>query len=327
MAANKRIYWAVQAVAIAVHGYGQSALLSTSHIVRGLQSAGITSTFNLEQVFEMGQLSLYENIQEIPDVEVTLEKVLDDDKLIYLMAAPQASTSISKGSNDRADVYLGIWADTADFAGSGYPQASVYCSGMYVSSVSYTMPVDGNCTEAVTLVGNDKVWTSGDNFGTQTFGFDAAGGPDEDSPGTNGVQRRENVNISSSTIPKPVDNAGHANDGGIQSISVSTDLGREEIRQLGSFGPYHRYVTFPVEVTSEFEVISASGDLVDVSSTAPTVTDQAIIIVLTDGTQFNLGSKNKLASASYTGGDTGGGNVSVTYSYSNFNDLSITSPV
>ena len=66
MAANKRIYWAVQAVAIAVHGYGQSALLSTSHIVRGLQSAGITSTFNLEQVFEMGQLSLYENIQEIP---------------------------------------------------------------------------------------------------------------------------------------------------------------------------------------------------------------------------------------------------------------------
>ena len=86
-------------------------------------------------------------------------------------------------------------------------------------------------------------------------------------------------------------------------------------------------MTFPVEVTSEFEVISASGDLVDVSSSAPTVTDQSIIIVLTDGTQFNLGSKNKLASASYTGGDTGGGNVSVTYSYSNFNDLSITSPV
>jgi hypothetical protein len=324
--ANKRIFWAVQAVAIAVHGYGQSALLSTSHIIRGLQSAGITSTFNLEQVFEMGQLSLYENIQEIPDVEVTLEKVLDDDKLIYLMAAPKASTSIAKGSNDRCDVYLGIWADTADYAGSGQPQAAVYCSGMYVSSVSYTMPVDGNCTEAVTLVGNDKVWNSGDNFGVQTFGFDVAGGPDEDSPGTAGVQRRENVSISTSTIPKPVDNAGHANEGGIQSITISTDLGREEIRELGAFGPYHRYVTFPVEVTSEFEVIAASGDLVDVSSAAPTTVDQTIVIKLADGTEFNLGAKNKLASASYTGGDTGGGNVSVTYSYSNFNDLSLTSP-
>ena len=324
--ANKRIYWAVQAVAIAEHGYGQSALLSTSHIVRGLQSAGITSTFNLEQVFEMGQLSLYENIEEIPDVEVTLEKVLDDDKLIYLMAAPQASTSISSGSNDRADIYLGIWSDTADFAGSGYPQASVYCSGMYVSSVSYTLPVDGNCTEAVTLVGNDKVWTSGNNFGDQSFGFDAAGGPDEDSPGSNGVQRRENVNIDGSTLPKPVDNAGHKNDGGIQSITISTDLGREEIRELGAFGPYHRYVTFPVEVTSEFEVIASSGDLVDVDSTGSNLVNQTINVVLTDGTQFNLGSKNKLASASYTGGDTGGGNVSVTYSYSNFNDLSLVSP-
>lgn len=325
--ANKRIFWAVQAVAIAQHGYGPSAQLSTSHIVRGLQSAGITSTFNLEQVFEMGQLSLYENIQEIPDVEVTLEKVLDDDKLIYLMAAPKASTSISSGSNDRADVYLGMWADTASFAGSGAPQAAVYCSGMYVSSVSYTLPVDGNCTEAVTLVGNDKVWNSGKAFGLVGLGFDAAGGAFEDSPGTAGVQRRENVDIGDSTIPKPVDNAGHTEDGGIQSITISTDFGREEIRELGSFGPYHRYVTFPVEVTSEFEVIAASGDLVDVSSSAPSTVDQTIVIKLTDDTEFNLGTKNKLASASYTGGDTGGGNVSVTYSYSNFNDLSLVSPV
>ena len=196
---------------------------------------------------------------------------------------------------------------------------------MFVSSVNYTFPVDGNCTESVTLVGNDKIWTSGANFNNIGLGFGS------DAPGANGVQRRENVNIGSCTFPNPVQHASHgglSSKQGVQSITVSTDFGREEIRELGAFGPYHRYVTFPVEVTSEFEVIVSSGDLVDMDSTSSAnLTNQTIIIALTDGSQFNLGTVNKLASVSYTGGDTGGGNVSCTYSYSNFNDLSIVSPV
>ena len=322
MAVNKRIYWAVQAVAIAPHGHGLAAITPATHVVHGVQSAGITSTFNLEQVFELGQLSLYENIEEVPDVEVTLEKVLDDDSLIYLMAAPNASSSLSAGSNDRCDVYLGIWADTADNAGDVATQGTVYCSGMYVSSVSYTFPVDGNCTEAVTLVGNDKEWGSTVPFGTLDLAFAAAAG--------NKVQRRENVNLGSCTIPEPAKSAGHGGAGsgrGIQSITVSSDFGREQIRELGYFGPYHRYVTFPVEVTCEIEVVAASGDLVQVDSTSSTnLVDQTILVVMTDGSQFNLGAVNKLASSTYSGGDTGGGNVSVTYSYSNFNDLTVTGP-
>ena len=41
------------------------------------------------------------------------------------------------------------------------------------------------------------------------------------------------------------------------------------------------------------------------------------------GTVLNLGTANKLSSVSYTGGDTGGGNATVTYAYSNFNDLTV----
>ena len=59
----------------------------------------------------------------------------------------------------------------------------------------------------------------------------------------------------------------------IQNISVSVDFGRENILELGRFGPYYKYATFPVEVTSEFEVIATEGDLVGVS-----------------GTNFNLGA-------------------------------------
>jgi len=39
-----------------------------------------------------------------------------------------------------------------------------------------------------------------------------------------------------------------------------------------------------------------------------------------------LGTKNKLASVNYGGGDAGGGNVTVTYSYTTFNDFTVMHP-
>ncbi len=70
MAHNQRIFYAVQAVAIAPRGTNP---LSADHVVHGLQSVGMSSTFTLDQVFEMGQIDIYENIEEVADIEVTLE--------------------------------------------------------------------------------------------------------------------------------------------------------------------------------------------------------------------------------------------------------------
>ena len=71
---NQRIFYAVQAVAIAPRGAGY---LHPDYVVHGLQSVGMSSTFTLDQVFEMGQIEIYENIEEVADIEVTLEKVID----------------------------------------------------------------------------------------------------------------------------------------------------------------------------------------------------------------------------------------------------------
>jgi hypothetical protein len=46
-------------------------------VARGAQSVGMTTTFNFEQVFELGQLEIYEFIEAEPEIEVTVEKVLD----------------------------------------------------------------------------------------------------------------------------------------------------------------------------------------------------------------------------------------------------------
>ena len=52
--------------------------------------------------------------------------------------------------------------------------------------------------------------------------------------------------------------------------------------------------------------------------------NQKILVVTCEGTTIDLGHKNKLQSVNYTGGDTGGANVTITYSYTNFNDLDVT---
>lgn len=361
MPANKRIYYAIQQVKL---GSGAS-----KKPVHGLQSVGITTNFNLEQVFELGQLSLYQNIENIPEIEVTLNKVLDGYPLMYVLATEQGTVvdaeatadcpTLAGRQNGRVDMELGIFRDTQTHVSGANAISTVTCQGMYVSSISYTFPVDGNFTEDVTLVGNSKVWGTATASGDNSFnGSDAPAA-------SQGVNRRQHLSMDNSRFPTQI--PGITKSGGnkgkneplasgvgfsahFQNISVSTDLGREPIYEIGRYAPYHRYATFPVEVTSEFEVLAISGDEINASesgyytgsylysgsATVATASDtgcnsarfnlldQKIYLETCEGTKIYLGQKNKLTSVNYQGGDTGGGNVTVTYSYTNFNDFVVT---
>lgn len=339
MARNQRIFYACQAVAICPRGTTNPA---EEHVAHGVQSVGMTSTFTLDQVFELGQIEIYENIEEVADVEVTIEKVIDGDKLIYDLATDgQCQVGVVPASKARSDVYVAIFDDGQNQA-TGVPKNVCMNSGMFVSSVSYSYSVDGSATESVTLVGNDRFWNdyAGVVAAPNTSWTGGANGADllgeagingNDAP-QSGVVRRVNCDITSSAIPALVraqggddtaSEAGRSDNAHIQSISVSTDFAQENIQELGRFGPYTRYATFPIEVTCDFEVIATSGDLINVSGTHPNLTNEEIRIQDTAGTVLDLGDKNKLSSVSYTGGDTGGGNATVTFSFSNFNVLTV----
>lgn len=340
MARNQRIFYACQAVAIAQRGDGT---LAGTDIMHGVQSVGMSSTFTLDQVFELGQIEIYENVEEVADIEVNIEKVIDGYRLLYDAASRSACrTGVVAASKARCDVHVAIFDDGLNQA-TGVPRNVCYNSGMFISSVAYNYSVDGSATESVGLVGNDRFWNSETHTGviakspaniwgssSDLLGAGGAGIDGTDEPST-GVVRRVNVNVSGSAIPFEVtrnqdtDNVvGQGSGLHIQSVAISTDFGQESAQELGRFGPYTRYATFPIEVTCDFEIIATSGDLVSVSGNAPNLQDRQIIIRDDAGTIIDLGSKNKLSSVSYSGGDTGGGNATVTYSYSNFNDLTVT---
>lgn len=329
MARNKRIFYACQAVAI-VSATGKA--VAAAHVVKGAQSVGMTSTFTLEQVFELGQLEIYENVEEVADIEVTIEKVIDGELLMFTLASNAlCRTDLVAAVKNVSDVYVAIYDDGTSNA-TGTPRNVCYNSGMYISNISYNYSVDGNATESITLVGNNRFWndiTAGVIGTTPNARWNAlATGFDTDTPAS-GVVRRAKVDLVNSTIPVEVqsqkgdDPVGLGQNYHIQSIAISADFGQENIQELGRFGPYCKYATFPVEVTCEFEVIATSGDLISVSGNAPNLTNRAILIKDTAGTVIDLGAKNKLTSVNYTGGDTGGGNATVTYSFSNYNSLKV----
>tara|TARA_R110000824_G_scaffold32565_2_gene105077 strand:- start:169 stop:1410 length:1242 start_codon:yes stop_codon:yes gene_type:complete len=378
---NTRVFYATQAVTIGGRGNvaapidswktGTTIQTGANQIVHGLQSMGVDTNFNLEQAFELGQLSLYENIEDIPDISVSMQKFLDGYSLLYHLGASftdtvhasnntklnEKLTTLAGRADTRADIRMLINATTAESVqGSGAAVAELYCSGMYLSSVSYTIPTDGTCTEDVTFVGNNKKWINDPTAGADNLllandsgvadSFAGIFGSDEPNAPDGHVLRREDV-ITGSTamngyrtvIPNIIEGvaAGTATVAGaastnanvldtdnthIVSFNCSTDLGREQINQLGTRTPYNRYVSFPTEVTSSIEMTATAGDNVNAVETARSnLSNHEICIMLADSTILHLGKKNKLSSITYGGGDAGGGNATVSYSFSNFNDL------
>jgi hypothetical protein len=333
MAAN-RLFYACQALAIAKTGHN-SVSATQFEVMKGVQSAGVNTNFTLEQVFEYGQVELYSNEDEVSEVEITVEKVIDGHKLLYLQAVGEiGKTNLVSASNSVSDVYLALYPDTITSVGGVTPDNVMMCSGVTVSSVSYTYPINGNATESITLVGNSKFWNASSYgmasnptalYGTGGSTATVINGAHTPS-GDVGVARRAKFNLATSTIPAEVMsqlNTVGSPGSGLQSVNISADFGREDMLEQGRFGPYFKYATYPFEVTCEFEVNATRGDLIAISGQGVTNPNRSIVIRDTLGTVINLGTKNKLTSVSHSGGDTGGGIATLTYSYSTYNDLRV----
>src|SRR5690606_31508623 len=126
-----------------------------------VQSLGLNTSFNLEQVFEFGQLEIYENIEGIPSVEITLEKVLDGYCPAYLLATRGAvSPTLAGRSNIQSVVHVGIWNDTDTDTTSDTPLSRCEISGAFPSNISYEFAAEGNFSESLTLVANDIRWAA-----------------------------------------------------------------------------------------------------------------------------------------------------------------------
>lgn len=358
---NKRVFYACEALGIGGTGNAQDI-----EFVHGVQSVGINTNFNVESIFELGQTSPYDQIENNPEIEVTVEKIIDGYPFVYHMATSGApgsppSNNLDSRLKERCNVAMAIGSDenTAISGGPGLPSVEIYMSGMYVNSLTYTFPADGNATESVTLVGNNKTWGAVSPFENSAAGHKASViqgwtstvvdtiddhiSPktfNQDFPiGSGGIIRREDVLMESSIMPVSIFGVNGTSVGNnwdstagrprahITNITISMgDAGREDIFELGHKDPYFKTAAGAKEVTAEFEVLTVSGDFLGIVSNKDASPKQPIKLVLRNGATFDLGSNNKVTSVSYGGGEAGGSNLTITYSFTTQNDLTITAP-
>jgi hypothetical protein len=332
--ANVRTFYACQKVQLGACSGSDAALTEDFDTINSLQSVGITSNFNLEPVYQIGALEPGDIAEDIPDVEISLTRTLDGSQTIFEKTMIQKTVrgtaqELTACSDNRSSVRLWIYPQTYS-AATGTAISNLIVRPAYLSSISYTFPTDGFFQEEATVVGNNKVW--------------AVAGSDSDavseSSAITGVARRQFMKPNGDGSDFPIGGATDAlklsgampPDARVQNISVSVDLGREEIFELGKRLPFTRYINFPVEVNTEFEVISASGDFVgateteEVCSNPKALAFKTIKIATCDGMVLDLGDKNKLQSVSAAGGDAGGDNVTYTYSYINYSKFKFTCP-
>jgi hypothetical protein len=318
--ANDRTFYACQAVAIAVqepNSQGQYTTPGTGDykFLHGVQSVGLNTNFDFENVFELGQLEIYDSVLQIPQIEITVEKVLDNYPTIYSLVGK--NQDLLEDSKNRLCVKFAIYNDTEN-AGESTPLHTVYCTGMYINSVSYQFPVDGNLTESVTLVGNHKEWNT-DTLNIPSVIADGQSNTVDEPLGGSVLTRKD---ITAMTLPQ--------GSGKVQSVNISLDLGREDLLQLGQNAPYARVPNYPVEVTAEIEYLVdqntlETGTAFDENTDELPIKDQTISVEAGDYT-IDLGNKCFLKSVTYGGGDASGGNATVQYSYSTYNTFNVTGP-
>lgn len=360
MARCDRIYFAVQQLAIAKEAS------NTYTAVKGAQSLSLGLDIPLQEIFEIGKLELYQQLEDLPDTNVSVDKVLDGAPLIYHLATQDASTPTLGGrANARCSLALSIFDSTND-AATGVPEFTIQMTGMYYQNVSYTFSVGDAFRESVSFVGNDilvsndpNILNTGDE--ARSTGIIVNGQFTGDTDPPEGVNRKQHllfdytaasldsngqVAEKDATILPPIidgiSDSGtnefndNAYDSNIQSITVTANIGRERTDQLGILEPVCRYIQFPVEITTEIQVIprghgipsATSNGILNTGSSAcwngdMNLKDNTIRIATCEGTRIFLGKKNKLQSFNYSGGDAGGGSVNASYTFRTFNDFTV----
>lgn len=315
--------------------------------VHGVQTCSDTFNINTQVVNEWGQIEPYETIELTPEGTLQVERVLDGCAPLYCLASEGAASASLAGRQDVLSVAaIAIYTSDSTYA-SGVPTKAIEFSGLSVNSIAYSFSTDGPFTESVGFIGNYRLPGSPASYGTFPSN-PTSSGTDEPCALTacsGGVQVKENIRFTG-TYPTlmPTDIGGVSSSGTvpivngcpsvpIQSISISAELNRETVNELGCRGAYARYASFPIDVTCEIVVLSQSGDNVSVTelgtfdgcdySNAP---PQRIRVATTDGLIIDLGDKMKLSTVSSQWGSADGGNTTYTLSYTGKSVLSVFHP-
>lgn len=276
---SRRIYYAVQSPSIG----GVSGLF---------QSVAFNTSVDFEQVFELGTLGQIEDIEGIPQAEITGERAIPVAGATMWGASTAAKGGASACQFIASASVAGSVSVVPDDNTTGTSTRLVNIAGV-VSNYSQNYAVEGPATESMTIVADSISW----------------GGTGAGVPNANALPTPTTVVLSR----KNIDSTGC-----VQSASFNVDLSREDIMCLGQKMPNFKAAQFPIECGADIEQLATAGST-SFAFTQSTETDVTSPFTLTYGLGTLLNART--TGASFSGGDSGGGNMTRTDSYIAYNSF------
>lgn len=313
---SSRIFYALQQVSVT------NPLTSATTVLSGVQSVGASSTTNIENFSRFGSTGAHTILQDL-DLEITVENALGAgwDNIL---------TAVGMGGAHDAGKTATVKIEYLTSTGV----VQTLTLDAIISSYSMQMGVDGPATESVTFQNNGNAV-----FGAGTGGAELSTGGGVCAvitrPEFSGFQEAYSDNHCEGSPTWTSYSVGN-----LVSVSASMDIGTEKVNVLGQSLSFGKYVTFPIETSMEIEQhLDPENGTYDQGQTS----DDNIGSFMSGGIQAAPNDKSlvdrlyhtliklpenyygmggaRLTGVSRSGGDVGGGQVSITSSFSSVNDL------
>tara|TARA_R110000744_G_scaffold20622_5_gene54110 strand:+ start:130 stop:1152 length:1023 start_codon:yes stop_codon:yes gene_type:complete len=331
--ADNRVFYACQAVYL------------DGIFLKNVQSVGLDYSNSNESTVDKGRGSQSVNTNFVffnkPEVTITIEKQLDiSDDFTFGCSDGKLLTSTGVGScgwDGGLKEYKIEMAYGKDDYTPGSQTENITMKYCLLSEVSYNLSADGAFQESLTFITNNII-REGGSAGTLSSGGQ-----------TGSLIRRANFGAATLPISSGKDeaknffiSADETGDAALLSFSVSVGFEYAEIADRGrwkgadqgnnpSSQNYWKYVTPPISVSCDVTAVVTRSIqreiLIRDSNLAATasypVPDREVNFDLGEYSggsydkKIDLGSKNLCTGISFSGGDTGGGNVEATINYEN----------
>lgn len=321
-----RVYYGLQTVRVQAKPNGCPESSYSGGVSSLFQSVGVNASTEFEQIYELGRAGIYTNVEGIPTAEITVERAMTSETFGALWYQG-STTSVSDIGSTLFKITMGISPET----NCGVLPASGFVVVDNAVMTNYTMNfnLDGPLTESATYEANNISWTEGNN----TLYSDL-----------NETILHLNNNPSGVVLTRANVMGGGPMAGELQSASFSISIDREDILSLGNRFPVMRPVSFPVEATAEFEyLVGSSGSTYGLAFNANnddetnfagpgvpggikgninvTSVHLGVVSGVNDNPTWIALMYPYLTSSSYSGGDAGGGNATITHTFTGYDGI------
>lgn len=336
----ERVFYACQAISV----NSSSAETTLPKYLAGIQTASLTSNSDFVQINQFGMIDVLQNLENNTTVECTIESaVLNNRRSLFDIFGKYAQSA--------NHMYFSVYPDITGIETNPYVDSTasvpqtILLDAPYITSFSFNLSTDGFATESVTL---------------STNSIRAKDGVDLGAANTNGISTRyfqgsgflrsdAYLRVSGHAAPWTDTSSGFDSNtkwstgvyyDKLQSVSISLDVGREDLFKLGQKAPYYKAAQFPLETTLEYVIADNYADGGGMPSIDPVRLGANSGVYDMYGFKLHLFSNKHetdptieyrmenavLTSQAKSGGDVGGGVSTTTYSFSSYALLDITYP-